>query len=160
MPDLGFDCACRIAGGDAATTRTLAGPPGLCRRVCNILGWSSSISASNNNNWAADVAHGIAGTIDGDRLSARNIQNFSWRTETDYAERWEQRTYDISKLPSLDLFLVYWTGPSRPALSPRHSVLPRFVQKQRFSRLGPFGDRVFVMIGICLRIVNQSATCY
>src|SRR5215469_9864423 len=36
------------------------------------LGWSASISASNNKNWADDVAHGITGTIDGDRLSASN----------------------------------------------------------------------------------------
>jgi len=76
------------------------------------LGWSSSISASNDKNWAADVAHGITGTIDGDRLSVRNLRNFSWRTEADYTERWEQRTYDLSKLRSLDLFLVYWMGPS------------------------------------------------
>ena len=76
------------------------------------LGWSSSISASNDKNWAADVAHGITGTIDGDRLSVRNLRNFGWRTEADFAQRWEQRTYDLSKLRSLDLFLVYWIGPS------------------------------------------------
>jgi hypothetical protein len=82
---------------------------GVCAKF---LGWSGSISASNDKNWAADVAHGITGTIDGDRLSVRNVRNFSWRTETDYTEHWEQRTYDISKLRSLDLFLVYWMGPS------------------------------------------------
>jgi hypothetical protein len=74
--------------------------------------WSASISASNDKNWAADVAHGVTGSIDGDRLSARDVRNFSWRTEADYTERWEQRTYDLSKLQSLDLFLVYWMGPS------------------------------------------------
>ena len=76
------------------------------------LAWSSSISASNEKNWAADVAHGFTGIVDGDRLTARNVRNFSWRTEADYIERWEQRTYDLSKLRSLDLFLVYWMGPS------------------------------------------------
>jgi hypothetical protein len=76
------------------------------------LAWSGSIRASNDRNWAADVAHGITGVIDGDRLSASNVRNFSWRTETNYSERWEQRTYDLSKLRSLDLFLVYWMGPS------------------------------------------------
>jgi len=77
-----------------------------------LLAWSGSISASNDKNWAADVVHGITGTVDGDRLSVRNVRNFSWRTELDYSERWEQRTYDLSKLRSLDLFLVYWMGPS------------------------------------------------
>jgi len=77
-----------------------------------VIGWTISISASNDRNWAADVAHGITGTIDGDRLTVRNLRSFSWRTETDYTEHWEERTYDLSKLRSLDLFLVYWMGPS------------------------------------------------
>jgi hypothetical protein len=77
-----------------------------------LFAWSGSISASNDKNWAADVVHGITGIVDGDRLSVRNVRNFSWRTELDYSERWEQRTYDLSKLRSLDLFLVYWMGPS------------------------------------------------
>jgi len=76
------------------------------------LTWSSSISASNDKSWAADVAHGITGIVEGDRLSSSNVRNFSWRTEAEYTERWEQRTYDLSKLRSLDLFLVYWMGPS------------------------------------------------
>jgi hypothetical protein len=77
-----------------------------------LLAWSASISASNNKNWAADVAHGITGFLDGNRLSVHNARNFHWRTETDYTERWEQRTYDLSKLRSLDLFLSYWMGPA------------------------------------------------
>jgi len=77
-----------------------------------VIGWTISINASNDKNWAADVAHSITGTIDGDRLTVRNLRDFSWRTETDYTEHWEQRTYDLSKLRSLDLFLVYWMGPT------------------------------------------------
>jgi Domain of unknown function (DUF4105) len=77
-----------------------------------VLAWSRSISASNDKNWAADVEHGITGIVDGDRLSVRNVRNFSWRTEADYSAGWEERTYDLSQLRSLDLFLVYWMGPS------------------------------------------------
>jgi hypothetical protein len=76
------------------------------------LTWSGSIGASNDKIWAADVAHGVTGVVDGDRLSVRNIRNFSWRSEADYTERWEQRTYDLAKLRSLDLFLGYWMGPA------------------------------------------------
>ena len=75
-----------------------------------LLVWSASISASNDKNWAADVAHGVTGSIDGDRLSVHNVRNFDWRTETDYTEQWEQRTYDLSKLRSLDLFLLRLEG--------------------------------------------------
>jgi hypothetical protein len=77
-----------------------------------LIAWSVSIRASNDKSWAADVAHGITGVIEANRLSARGVRNFRWRTETDYTERWEQRTYDLSKLRSLDLFLIYWMGPS------------------------------------------------
>jgi uncharacterized protein DUF4105 len=77
-----------------------------------LFAWSNSISASNDKNWAADVVHGITGIVDGDRLSVSNVRNFSWRTETEYIAAWEERTYDLSKLRSLDLFLVYWMGPS------------------------------------------------
>jgi Domain of unknown function (DUF4105) len=77
-----------------------------------LLAWSGSIRVSNDKNWGADVAHGITGVVDGDRLVAQNVRNFIWRFEADYSERWEQRTYHLSKLRSLDLFLVYWMGPS------------------------------------------------
>jgi hypothetical protein len=42
-----------------------------------VIAWTISINASNDKNWAADVAHGITGIIDGDRLFARNVRNFS-----------------------------------------------------------------------------------
>jgi hypothetical protein len=77
-----------------------------------LLAWSSSISASNAKNWADDVVHGITGIVDGGRLSVRNVRNFSWRIEAEYTVAWEERTYDLSQLRSLDLFLVYWMGPS------------------------------------------------
>ena len=76
------------------------------------LTWSGSISASNDKNWAADVAHSVTGIVDGNRLSVSNVRNFSWRSEADYTENWEQRTYDLAKLRSLDLFLGYWMGPA------------------------------------------------
>jgi hypothetical protein len=77
-----------------------------------LLAWSGSISASKDKNWAADVAHGITGIVDGDRLSVSNVRNFSWRTEAEYTPAWEERTYDLSQLRALDLFLIYWMGPS------------------------------------------------
>ena len=74
------------------------------------LAWSSSISASNDKNWACRCRPWLHRHCR--RRPARDVRNFSWRTEADYIERWEQRTYDLSKLRSLDLFLVYWMGPS------------------------------------------------
>jgi hypothetical protein len=58
-----------------------------------LLAWSASIRATNDKNWDAEVAHGVTGVIDGDQLSVRDLRNFSWRTEADYTERWEQRKH-------------------------------------------------------------------
>jgi hypothetical protein len=77
-----------------------------------LLLWWSSIHPSNDKNWAPAVAHGVTGSLHGDRLLVENVRNFNWNSETDFVERWEQRTYDLSKLRSLDLYLVYWMGPA------------------------------------------------
>ena len=74
--------------------------------------WWASIHPSNGKDWATDVAHGVTGSLDGDRLSVQNVRNFSWRSETEFTERWEERAYDLSTLHSIDLYLVYWMGPA------------------------------------------------
>ena len=40
-----------------------------------LLAWSGLIRASNDKNWAADVEHGITGSVDGDRISVRNVRD-------------------------------------------------------------------------------------
>lgn len=49
--------------------------------------------------------------IDGDHVQLKNVRNFEWRSETDYTPRWENRTYDLTRLRSADLVLSYWMGP-------------------------------------------------
>ena len=43
-------------------------------------------------------------------ITIHNVRNFAYRTETDFTPRWETRTYDLSKLDSVDLIAVYWAG--------------------------------------------------
>ncbi len=43
-------------------------------------------------------------------ITIHNVRNFDYRTETDFTPRWETRTYDLSKLDSVDLIAVYWAG--------------------------------------------------
>ena len=50
--------------------------------------------------------------IQGNQLTVRNVRNFDYRTETDFTPRWETRTYDLSKLRGLDLYVIYWGSPS------------------------------------------------
>jgi hypothetical protein len=70
------------------------------------------IPASNNRNWQADVARTPYATIQGDLITIHNIRNFDYRTESDFTERWDTRTYDLSKLDSANIIAVYWAGKS------------------------------------------------
>ncbi len=68
------------------------------------------IPASNDRDWQPEVAATPHATINGDLVTIHGVRNFDYRTETDFDARWETRTYDVSKLDSVDLIAVYWAG--------------------------------------------------
>ena len=76
-----------------------------------LLAWWATILPSNDRDFAADVAHGVTGVVEGDELQLKNVRNFSWTSATDYAENWETRSYDLAKIESADFYLVYFMGP-------------------------------------------------
>jgi len=76
-----------------------------------LLAWWATILPSNDRDFAADVAHGVTGVVEGDELQLNNVRNFSWTSATDYAENWETRSYDLAKVQSADFYLVYFMGP-------------------------------------------------
>jgi hypothetical protein len=75
-----------------------------------VLAWWTTITPSNDRDWTPDVARSVTATIDGDRLVVSNVRNFIWRSDTDFDQRWEQRTYSISRVSNVDLVLSYWAG--------------------------------------------------
>ena len=68
------------------------------------------IPASNDRDWQPDVAVTPYATVNGDLVTIHGVRNFDYRTETDFRPRWEERTYDLRKLDSVDIIAVYWTG--------------------------------------------------
>ena len=48
-------------------------------------------------------------TVHGDLVTIRGVRNFDYRRK-DFTPRWEERTYDLRKLDSVDIIAVYWTG--------------------------------------------------
>ena len=68
------------------------------------------IRASNDRDWQPEVSVAPHATIKGDLITIQGVRNFDYRTETDFTPRWETRTYDLSKLDSVDLIAVYWAG--------------------------------------------------
>jgi hypothetical protein len=77
-----------------------------------LLVWWSTILPRNDRAWQPDVARPAHAEVDGDRLTIHNVRNFDYRSETDFTERWETRTYDLSRIDRLDFFMSYWAGPS------------------------------------------------
>jgi hypothetical protein len=76
-----------------------------------VLGWWLSIPPRADRDWQPDVARVPTVEFAGDRVRLRNVRNFDYRSETDFTERWEDRTYDLSQLGGFDLFVSYW-GPT------------------------------------------------
>ena len=76
-----------------------------------LLVWWSMLRPSNDLDWAPEYARIPYGELAGDRLVMHNIRVFDYRTVTDFTPHWEDRTYDLSRLRELDLFMSYWGSP-------------------------------------------------
>jgi hypothetical protein len=74
-----------------------------------LLVWWRRLIPSNDRIWADDVAQMTNGTIDGNRVTLRNVRNFAWRAQTEYLARWETRCYDLERLVSVDMIMSYWS---------------------------------------------------
>jgi hypothetical protein len=76
-----------------------------------LISWWLYLPPRNDRDWSPDVARLPRAVVDGRRLTVYNLRNFDYRTETDYTERWETRTFDLNALQGVDLFLSFW-GPT------------------------------------------------
>lgn len=113
-----------------------------------LVGWWSSIAPSNDREWAPDVAKMSYGNVQGSVVTLHNVRDFTWRSETDFDERWISQEYDLQTLKSVDMFLSYWMGPviahtlvSFGFEDGRHVVFSVEIRKEKheaFSAIGGF----------------------
>lgn len=83
----------------------------FCLALASVIFWWSTLTPAAQANWAPDVARQVTGEINGTRLTLTDVRNFSWTTATKATPNWETRTYDLSDLQGIDLFMSYWAGP-------------------------------------------------
>jgi hypothetical protein len=76
-----------------------------------VLAWWLTLKPSNDRAWQPDVAQTAWAEIDGDRVTIHNVRNCDYRTEGDYTPHWETRTFDLSQIRGMDIFLTYWGSP-------------------------------------------------
>ena len=68
------------------------------------------MAPSNGRNWTPDVSRIARATFHGSHVTIENVRNFKYRTESDYDQNWETRTYNLDRIRGVDLFLSFW-GP-------------------------------------------------
>jgi hypothetical protein len=76
--------------------------------------WWASLTPSNLRHWTPDVARIAGANFHDSSVTIRNVRNFNYRSESDYDQHWETRTYDLDRIRGVDLFLSFW-GPTQIA---------------------------------------------
>jgi hypothetical protein len=89
--------------------RTLWAAAALALAAVVLVLWWQRLLPSNDRVWADDVAEMTSGRIDGNTVQLQHVRDFEWRSASDYTSRWEQRSYDLDRLDSVDMILSYWT---------------------------------------------------
>ena len=77
-----------------------------------VLGWWLTLQPSNQRDWLPDVATLAYAQIDGNKVTFHNIRNCDYRTETDFDVRLYDKTFDLDRLRTADLYMVYWGSPN------------------------------------------------
>lgn len=106
---VGFGIAA-LAGLVGVWTGAARLPLGFAMVFVGLLGWWSTFQPSHDRDWIPELARLPQIAREGDRITVSNLRHFRWRTESDYDQHWETRSFDLSKLEGADLFLSYWSG--------------------------------------------------
>lgn len=75
---------------------------------CCVLAWWLTLKPSNDGHWQPDADRTAWAEMAGDRITIHNLRNCDYRTETDYANCWSDRTLHLSQIRAADFFLTNW----------------------------------------------------
>ena len=111
-----------MAGGLALTSILLAALIRPFRRglvaallpVVAVAVWWTLIPPRITRDWSPDVARTPRAAFHGSSVTIQNVRDFKYRSETDYDQLWETRTYNLDRIRGVDLFLSFW-GPTQIA---------------------------------------------
>ncbi len=70
--------------------------------------WYILIPASNRGDWRTGNQVLPFAVTNGDNVTINRIRDYDYRSENDFKEQYESRTYDIRRLRTLDILLSYW----------------------------------------------------
>ena len=76
-----------------------------------VLAWWFTLQSSNDRDWQPDLAVLAYADLNGNKVTIHNIRNCDYRTETDYDVRHYDKTFDLEKIRTVDLYMVYWGPP-------------------------------------------------
>ena len=77
-----------------------------------VLGWWLMLQPSNDRDWQPDLAVLAYADIEGNKVTIHNIRNCDYRTETDFDVRHYDKTFDLDKIRTAELYMVYWGSPN------------------------------------------------
>jgi len=77
-----------------------------------VLIWWLSLQPSNSRDWLPDAAVLPYADIAGNQITIHNIRNCDYRAETDFDVRYYDKIFQLDKLLTTDLYLVYWGSPN------------------------------------------------
>jgi hypothetical protein len=78
-----------------------------------VLTWWLSLEPSNEGDWQPDVAKlAYADFDDHGGVTIHDIRNCDYRTETDFDTRYYDKKFELDKIRTVDLYMVYWGSPN------------------------------------------------
>ncbi len=83
-------------------------PLGCAKLPMNDL--SDALLPSNFRDWSPEFGTLPTAEFDGDRVVVRNVRNSQYVTETDFVLEYETREYELSRLQTVDFFVVPFQG--------------------------------------------------